>query len=109
MADLPADVVTAGSGTVRVDLAVQALGELGCRKILCEGGPTLLDELTVADLVEEMCFTLAPKLAGRTLETRRAPLGGPLAVPVEFGLRHVLSDGAYLFTRYVRDRSSARG
>lgn len=107
-ASLPADVVTAGSGTVRVERAVQVLAERGCRKILCEGGPTLLEELTVADLVEEMCFTLAPKLAGRTPETRRVPVGGPLAAPVDFGLRHVLSDGAYLFTRYVRNRSSAR-
>lgn len=41
-------------------LAVAMLREQGMHRILCEGGPTLLDELVEADAVTELCVTLAP-------------------------------------------------
>lgn len=49
----------------RLDLA-QVLGVLaaaGVRRVLTEGGPSLLTDLVAAHLVDELCLTLAPVLA----------------------------------------------
>ena len=49
-----------------VDLAA-GLAELhrrGLTQLLCEGGPHLLGALTAADLVDELCLTVSPLLAG---------------------------------------------
>ena len=55
-----------GPGTGAVDLraALKALGERGVNHVLCEGGPTLNTGLAAAQLVDELCLTLSPKLAG---------------------------------------------
>ncbi len=50
-----------------LDLAavLSRLGELrGVRRILCEGGPTLLRSLLDAGLVDELLLTVAPRLLG---------------------------------------------
>ena len=64
LAEAGADVVI--TGTDRVDLAagLRALDERGLRRVACEGGPTLFGELVAADLVDELCLTVAPALAG---------------------------------------------
>lgn len=67
-------VLIAGEDTVDVALAVAMLREQGMHRILCEGGPTLLDELVEADAVTELCVTLAPRLAAsQPVELPRAP------------------------------------
>lgn len=40
------------------------LREMGLVNILCEGGPYLFGELSNADLVDELCLTVSPLLAG---------------------------------------------
>ncbi|MBV1851610.1 pyrimidine reductase family protein [Catellatospora tritici] len=55
-----ADVLTAPD--LRTGLAL--LHERGLDQLLCEGGPTLLGSLTAADLVDELCLTVSPLLAG---------------------------------------------
>jgi riboflavin biosynthesis pyrimidine reductase len=80
---------------------VTQLRDRGLARVLCEGGPTLLDELVAADLVDELCVTLAPRLAGRQPLGR----GTPRAMPAPTGLRlgHVLvADDDYVFLRYRR-------
>jgi len=59
-----ADVLTAGTGAVDLRAALKALGERGLNHVLCEGGPTLNTGLAAAQLVDELCLTLSPKLAG---------------------------------------------
>lgn len=59
-----ADVLTAGSGAVDLRAALAALGKRGVKHVLCEGGPTLNTGLAAAQLVDELCLTLSPKLAG---------------------------------------------
>lgn len=44
--------------------AVEALGEAGQKRILCEGGPHLFASLLSSGLVDEVCLTLAPLLVG---------------------------------------------
>jgi riboflavin biosynthesis pyrimidine reductase len=94
-------VLVAGEDSVDVAHAVALLGAHGMHRILCEGGPTLLDELVDADAVAEICVTLAPKLAasqpvGHRLQPSRLP------VPVAMRLEHALVYDEYLFLKYRR-------
>ncbi|MBO0729908.1 MAG: pyrimidine reductase family protein [Acidimicrobiaceae bacterium] len=59
-----AEVIVAGERRVDAAAAVAALQERGYHRILCEGGPRVLGRLLAAGLVDELCLTLAPTLAG---------------------------------------------
>lgn len=72
----------------------------GMRRILTEGGPTLLDSLMRRDMLDELCLTIAPCLVGG--QARRIATGsGQLLTRMRCA--HVLTDDAgYLYTRYVK-------
>lgn len=94
-------VLVAGEDSVDVARAVALLREQGMPRILCEGGPTVLDELVEADAVTEICVTLAPKLAasqpvGQRLQPSR------LAAPAHLRLDHALVHDGYLYLKYRR-------
>ncbi|OBH58221.1 pyrimidine reductase family protein [Mycobacterium sp. E2479] len=94
-------IMVAGADSVDVSRAVAILREQGMHHILCEGGPTLLDELVEADVVTEICVTLAPKLAanqpvGHRLHPARLP------GPVTMSLEHALVSDSYLYLKYRR-------
>lgn len=94
-------LLVAGEDSVNVSRAVAMLREQGMHRILCEGGPTLLDELVEADAITELCLTLAPKLAasqpvGYRTEPARLP------APVSMRLEHTLVCDGYLFLKYRR-------
>ncbi len=93
-----ADVVVAGDDDVDLPAAVRALQERGLRRLLCEGGPTLLTALLGAGLVGELCLTAAPVLLG----TAPALLVRALPSPVELRLVHLVDgeDGS-LLTRWA--------
>jgi riboflavin biosynthesis pyrimidine reductase len=60
-----ATVVEAGEVDVDLGAGLVALrGELGLASLICEGGPTLNSGLFAGGLVDELCVTLAPSLAG---------------------------------------------
>ncbi|WP_433537719.1 pyrimidine reductase family protein [Micromonospora sp. CA-249363] len=96
-----ADVLRCGTG--RVDLAA-ALAELhgrGLTQLLCEGGPHLFGALTAADLVDELCLTVAPLLAGPGPGRITA---GDATGAKHLPLRHVLAaDDGVLLLRHARD------
>ncbi len=96
----PPEVMVAGDDSVDVSRAVELLREQGMRRILCEGGPTLLDELVDADAITEICVTLAPKLAGGQPVGLRRP--ARLSVPAAMRLEHALAHDDYLFLKYRR-------
>ncbi len=77
------------------DLAVLAM-----RRVLTEGGPTLLGSLMQGDMLDELCLTIAPCLVGG--QARRIA-AGPGQLLTRMRCAHVLTDDAgYLYTRYVR-------
>ncbi|GLW28645.1 pyrimidine reductase family protein [Actinoplanes regularis] len=88
-------------GDERVDLAagVRLLHGRGATQVLCEGGPGLLGSMIAADLVDELCLTVAPLLAGGTAG-RIAQ--GPPTPPRRMSLRHALIREDLLFLRYAR-------
>lgn len=92
-------VIVAGQETVDLRAARTALAERGLRRLICEGGPTLLGTALEAGIIDELCLTVSPMLtgpgAGRIVD-------GRLAIdPVRLQLRHLLEDDGFLFLRYA--------
>jgi riboflavin biosynthesis pyrimidine reductase len=96
-----ADLVLAGQGgSVDLQETARAMAELGARIVLCEGGPSLNGQLVSAELVDEVCLSLAPSLASGS--SARIAHGAPLATLAHLRLRHVLEEDGFLFLRYTR-------
>jgi riboflavin biosynthesis pyrimidine reductase len=118
-----ADVLTTGAGAVDLRSALEALAESGMHHVLCEGGPKLNTSLAAAELVDELCLTLSPKLAGsvgggliggwlgsggrwlsRREESAETMLSDqPFARLQQLNLVHVLEEDSFLFLRLRPD------
>jgi riboflavin biosynthesis pyrimidine reductase len=96
------EVLIAGEHQVDIAAAIGLLRAAGMRRVLCEGGPTVLDEISRAGLLDEICVTIAPRLAG--IQPVGVPPGPRLEFPIEMRLRHALVHEDYLYLRYVRRR-----
>jgi riboflavin biosynthesis pyrimidine reductase len=94
------DVVIAGEDVIEPGAMVNALRDLGLGRVLCEGGPYLLSTLIDADLVDEMCLTVTPYLAGSQPTTPQPT--SSLLTPTRLALRHVLQRNDLLYLRYAR-------
>lgn len=94
-----AEVVACGEDEVDLAAGVRLLHGRGATQVLCEGGPALLGAMIAADLIDELCLTVAPLLAG-------GPAGriahGPPVPPRRMSLRHTLTHQDMLFLRYAR-------
>ncbi|MFC4051921.1 pyrimidine reductase family protein [Actinomadura syzygii] len=97
-----ADVIVAGELVLDFQGAVRALAERGHRRLLCEGGPSILAQLVAVGLLDELCLTLSPQLLGGT--PTRILNGPPVPVPEELTLADTLRDDDFLFLRYTRRR-----
>jgi riboflavin biosynthesis pyrimidine reductase len=94
-----ADVIVAGEESVDLAGAVRELAGRGLTRVLCEGGPHLFGDLAAAGLVDELCLSLNPTLAGPGASRVIAGAPSP-ARPMTLG--HVLAgDDGFLFCRYV--------
>ena len=94
-----ADVLTVGDDAVDLAAALAALHERGATQVLSEGGPHLLGALTAADLVDELCLTVSPLLAGAGAGRITA---GPAGAARSMALRSILSAQSMIFLRYAR-------
>ncbi len=94
-----ADVLAHGSDEVDLRAAVADLRERGIETILSEGGPHLFGSLTAADLVDEVCLTVSPLLAGPGAGRITA---GPASEVRDLRLQHALYAGDALLLRYAR-------
>lgn len=93
-----ADLIVAGDLVVDLNEALSALRERGLGQVLCEGGPHLLGEIAAAGLLDELCLTIGPLLAGPG--PGRVTAGAPFpARPMK--LAHVLEAEGFLFCRYL--------
>jgi riboflavin biosynthesis pyrimidine reductase len=94
-----AEVVTVGETAVDLKAVVADLHARGATRILSEGGPHLFGALTADDLVDEVCLSVSPLLAGagggRITQ-------GPPSPPRALSLRHVLAAEGMLLLRYER-------
>jgi riboflavin biosynthesis pyrimidine reductase len=94
-----ADVQAYGETEVDLSAALAALRAQGMRHALCEGGPHLLGTLTAADLVDELCLTVSPMLAGPGAGRITA---GPGSTARGLTLAHALFAEGNLLLRYAR-------
>lgn len=83
-----ADLLVAGEDDVDLPAAVGELASRGLRSLLCEGGPALLQAFLAASLVDELCLTVSPALAGGL-----PLLPGALPAPVPLRLVHAVDGG----------------
>jgi riboflavin biosynthesis pyrimidine reductase len=99
-----ADIVTCGGDQVDLRAAVGHLrDEYQLSQLLSEGGPHLFASLHAAGLVDELCLTLSPMLAGpgadRIIVGDRGP-SEPATVPMR--LHHAIAADSTLLLRYLR-------
>lgn len=96
--------VVSGSGSdpalVDTKAVLAELGRRGARRVLCEGGPTLLGDIVAENLLDELALTVAPMLVGgnaRRITESWSP------VTVRMRVAHVMTDDeGYLYLRYTR-------
>ncbi len=97
-----AEVLVAGESDVDFQAALPMLAHLGLKRVLCEGGPHLFGSLSLANVVDELCLTTSPLLAGPG--AGRIVAGEQhLREPQHMRLAHALLGGDNtLLLRYVR-------
>jgi riboflavin biosynthesis pyrimidine reductase len=98
-------LTAAGATVVVLDPLTPAavLGELdrqGMHRVLCEGGPRLFGDLIAADLVDELCLTVAPVLAGG--DAGRIAVGPESSAARSLTLVGALHEDGALLLRYTR-------
>ncbi|HEX9032109.1 MAG TPA: pyrimidine reductase family protein [Streptosporangiaceae bacterium] len=96
-----ADVVVAGDTEVSATAAIEQLVTRGHRRILVEGGPVLLGQLSAAGLLDELCLTISPFLEGGHTAARVLAGHGPAQL-TGLTLASLLEDDGFLLSRYVR-------
>ncbi len=76
-----ANVIVAGQDSVDLPVALSVLADRGLRRILCEGGPHLMHDLTASGFLDELCLTIAPTLVAG--DHPRITAGPALSVPLQ--------------------------
>ena len=92
--DAFAEALRDGPGEVK-DIVHDLPGDI----CVLEGGPSLNGQLLAADLVDEVCLTIAPNfVAGRAMRVAE----GTFAARDHWQLAHICEDNGFLFLRYLR-------
>ncbi len=108
-----AEVIECGDQLVDLRAGIAELGRLGMRRILCEGGPRLLDSMLRADLIDDLCTTTTPLLVGPPSSGLKGT-GSLLASaawdvpPLPLQLAGVLEEADTLLCRWVVDPDGRR-
>jgi riboflavin biosynthesis pyrimidine reductase len=94
-------LVVIGAASMKLQEVLALLRAEGARRVLTEGGPSILAELVAAKLLDELFVTSSPSLFGRFANDGRKALadGVDLAGTV-LELSSVRRSGSHLFSRY---------
>ena len=104
-----ADVQIIGDETVDLPRVVAWMRAEGMRRIVCEGGETILDAMVREDLVDEMDLTISPSLAGGgylpdAVSDARDAISGDYP---RFALAHQFVEDGFVFCRFLRHDATA--
>ena len=77
----------------------------GARVVLSEGGPSFNGQLADAGLIDELCLSVAPLVAGGG--SPRIVHGSLRAVPLKMSMDHLLEASHTLFVRYLSEPSGS--
>ena len=97
-----ADLVVVDEHDVSAAAILDVLRQRGLRRIVCEGGPSLLAQFMQAGAVDELDLTIAPWLVGRAQE----PFAPPAPPAIHFTPASMITDEGYVFMRYLRNDAS---
>ena len=99
-----AEILVAGEQMIDLTAALDGLARRGLYRIDCEGGPHLLGELIAEDLVDQLCLTVAPVLAGAG--AGRIAMGRLSSEARRLELASILHEDGFSMLRY-RKRTEA--
>lgn len=97
-----AEIVIAGADRADPAAVIAALADRGFTRVLTEGGPQLLGQLSAAGKLDEFCISTSPILASG--DAGRAVTGTLPPEPWRLRLAHVLEEEGSLFCRYLLQR-----
>ena len=100
LAEIDAEIVRLPMPVPQPGAALAELHRRGAAVVLCEGGPTWNGRMTEAGLVDELCLSISPILAGGT--SSRIVADAARAVPTRMRLSRLLAEDDLLFARYTR-------
>lgn len=100
-----AEIVRLASDRPTPDEILAELGRRGAGVVLSEGGPSFNAQLADAGVIDELCLSVAPLVAGGT--SPRIVSGSLRSVPMRMRLDHLLEASDTLFARYVDPGSAA--
>lgn len=98
LAEAGADLIVAGEKMIDLTAALNELSRRGLRRIDCEGGPHLFGELIAENLVDQLCLTVAPVLAGAG--AGRIAMGRTASGIHRLDLASVLFEDGFTLFRY---------
>ncbi|TNY36500.1 pyrimidine reductase family protein [Thermomonospora catenispora] len=94
-----AEVIVAGREEVEFPRVVEELAARGLRRLLCEGGPTVLARAAADGVLDELCLTLSPMLVAG--DPARILNGPSLPEPSRMRLASLYAEEDLLFLRYT--------
>ena len=94
-------VIIAGDTSVDIASAVDSLAARGMPRMLCEGGPHLMRDLTASGRLDELCLTIAPILVAGTHP--RITAGDPLTTDLTPTL--LIESQGSLLTRWTKPQT----
>ncbi len=94
-----AEVVDLGNVEWSPSAMLADLSTRGTQVVLCEGGPTLNDQLLAEGLIDEYCLAISPRVVGGFGMTNLVEQVA--GAPHEFRLDRVLVAEGFLFCRYL--------
>ena len=93
-----AEVIEINGESVDLDVLLGHLATRGMKSVLVEGGPTLNAQLAAEGLIDELCVTLSPLLAGG--DSKGILAGGVTAPAAGYKLVALYEDDGMLFFRW---------
>lgn len=95
------EVLIVGDTDLDWSTVLATFAERGLHRVLCEGGPSLFAQLAEADVVDEVCLTIAPVLL---LGSGQRIAHGSTSSARQLRLAHAEAVGDVLLTRWERAR-----
>ena len=100
-----AEVVRLPSARPQAAEILEELDRRGAEVVLSEGGPSFNGQLTDAGVIDELCLSIAPLMAGGA--SKGIVHGSMRSVPLRMRIDHVLESSDTLFIRYVSESAGA--
>lgn len=111
LVDAGATLVDCGEDDVETSTLIATCGDRGRPRVLCEGGPSLLGSIIADDLLDELCLTTSPYVAGGRAGRIAVRAGDgdedTAALKAMTPAAIITDDDGYVFTRWLRHGRSS--